>query len=210
MALSEKKKQKKLAKKKQKRKVHAKALTAKKVSMNKTTTYADFQIHECLMPNNLFESGIGTIIVARRSPDGGIALGAFIVDVFCLGVKNALFKVTSEYEYENTVKPLLMEDHGNTQFETILPSCAKSLVEGAVEYAKNLGFSSHPDYKDAKQILGDIDSSACPVKYSYGQDGKPFYMRGPHEPIHEAEQIIAKLTKACGEDGFEYVVMINE
>lgn len=205
MALSEKQKQKKLAKKKQKRKIHVKALNLNKTAINKTDDYADLQIYECLTPDNLFESGLGTVIIARRTPDGGIALSAFVVDVFCLGVKNALFKVTSEHEYEQTVKPQLMSDYEDVEFKKIQPSCARSLIEGAVEYAKNLGFSSHPNYKDAKQIFGDIDATVCPVKYHYGKESKPCYIRGAHESTKEAEEIINKLVNKCGQDEFEYI-----
>jgi hypothetical protein len=48
------------------------------------------------------------------------------------------------------------------------------------------------------------------VKYVYGKEGKPYYMRGPHESMNDAKNIIEKLGKKCGELGFDYVVMIGE
>jgi hypothetical protein len=210
MALSEKQKQKKLAKKKQKRKVHLKALNPNQLSTDKAISYAKFPIHECLIPSNLFESGLGTAIVTRRTLEGDIAICAFIVDVFCLGVKNALFKVVSENEYEHTLKPQIIESNNGIEFEKIHQTCARKLIEGAVQYANDLGFNSHPDYKNTKNIFGDIDSNVCPVKYVYGKEGKPYYMKGPNESIDDSKKIIDKLSKKCGEDGFEYVVMIDE
>ena len=210
MALSEKQKQKKLAKKKQQRKVHTKALNQNRVPMDQAKSYVKFPIHECLIPSNLFESGLGTAIVTRRTLEGDIAISAFIVDVFCLGVKNALFKVVSEKEYEHTLKPQIIESNNGIEFEKIHQACARKLIEGAVQYANNLGFKSHPDYKNTKNIFGDIDSNGCPVKYVYGKEGKPYYMRGPNESMNDAKKIIDKLSKKCGEDGFEYVVMIDE
>ena len=210
MALSEKQKQKKLAKKKQKRKVHVKALNPNQLSMDKAIRCAKFPIHECLIPSNLFETGLGTVIVTRRTLEGDIAICAFIVDVFCLGVKNALFKVVSENEYEHTLKPQIIESNNGIEFEKIHQTCARKLIEGAVKYANNLGFNSHPDYKNAKNIFGDIDSNVCPVKYVYGKEGKPYYMRGPHESMNDAKNIIEKLGKKCGEGGFDYVVIMDE
>lgn len=42
------------------------------------------------MPNNLFEAGIGNILITRLAPTGELAVASFIVDVYCLGVKKAL------------------------------------------------------------------------------------------------------------------------
>jgi hypothetical protein len=33
------------------------------------------------------------------------------------------------------------------------------------------------------------------VKYVYGKEGKPYYMRGPHESMNDAKNIIEKLGK---------------
>ena len=210
MAFSEKQKQKKLTKKKQKRKAHTKGLNQNLAAMDKAKSYSKYPIHECLIPSNLFESGLGTAIVTRRTLEGDIAICAFIVDVFCLGVKNALFKVVSENEYEHSLKPQIIESNNGIEFEKIHQTCARKLIEGAVQYANNLGFNSHPDYKNTKNIFGDIDSSACPVKFVYGKEGKPYYMRGPNESMNDSKKIIDKLSKKCGEDGFDYVVIMDE
>jgi hypothetical protein len=42
---------------------------------------------------NLSELGIGHVWFSRRLPDGRYAMAGFLVDTFCLGVKNALFKI---------------------------------------------------------------------------------------------------------------------
>ena len=101
MAISEQQRQKKLAKKKKKRSVTVKKVTR---SMTKAKAYAKYPIHECLIPDNLFTSGIGELVVAKRTPSGDIAFGAFVIDVFCLGVKDAMFLVMSEHEYEHKIK----------------------------------------------------------------------------------------------------------
>lgn len=59
MALSEKHKQKKLAKKKQKRKTHSTNLNSHKFTKDNVSRYANYLVQECLMPGNLFEIGIG-------------------------------------------------------------------------------------------------------------------------------------------------------
>ena len=209
MAISAKQRQKKLEKKSKKRKLVKKSLSSALQIRDKALNYAKFPIHECLFPSNLLETGLGNVIVARRTTDGSIATSAFVVDVFCLGVKNALFKVSSEFDYEYSIKPKLSGGLDGPSLEVVHPSCARKLIEGAVLYAKELGFSPHRDYNDAKGIFGNIDASACPVKYSYGSDGKPYYIRGPNESPAQVKKIIDQLHKTCGEGNYHYLTMLG-
>ncbi|VAW45381.1 hypothetical protein MNBD_GAMMA04-480 [hydrothermal vent metagenome] len=174
------------------------------------SSYSKFPIHECLVAKTLFEIGIGYVIFTRKSSDGCIALSAFIVDVYCLGVKNALFKVSTESEYENSIKPQLMRSSEEMQFENVHPTYARKLIEGSVSYAKDLGFSPHRDYNYAKGIFGKIDSCMCPEKIVYGKDDKPFYIRGPNESVDQAKQIVGKLSRKLGEENFDYTIMLDE
>lgn len=206
MAISDKQKQKKLLKKKQKR---ASVVKAVQTWGNKTSAIscAAYPLYECVVPTNLFELGIGEIFISKRLPDGDLGISAFIVDVFCLGVKNAFFRVMTEEQY-NEIKQSIT--HSGRNLEPIHQSCAKKLLHGAVEYAKSLGFNAHPDYKKAAPLFGNIDADACPVHYDYGKDGKPLYIRGPHETLSEAEKIVNKLYAQCGEDGFVYLIKLDD
>ena len=58
--------QKKLAKQKKKRSLRKKILNTTKNISNNASSYAQFPIHECLIPTNLFESGLGNIVITRR------------------------------------------------------------------------------------------------------------------------------------------------
>jgi hypothetical protein len=132
------------------------------------------------MPVNLFQTGLGNVIVARKTSEGDIAVSAFIVDVFCLAIKDAFFKLFTADEYENRLKSGFITSQG-CGFENIHQICAKKLIEGAAAYAESLGFKSHPDYKNAAHIFKGVDTDACPVTYTYGKDGKPLYISGPYE-----------------------------
>lgn len=206
MVLSDKQKQKKLLKKKQKRASVVKAVKAwgNKIS---AMSCADYPLHECIVSTNLFDIGLGEIFLSRRLPGDNLAVSAFVVDVFCLGVKNAFFRVMSEDEYDD-IKQSIAQSGRN--LEPIHQSCAKKLLQGAVEYAKNLGFAAHSDYKKSLPLFGNIDAGVCPVHYDYGKDGKPFYIRGPYESIREAEKIVNKLQAKCGEDGFDYLIDLDD
>ena len=124
-----------------------------KLSCKQAAKCQQYPIHECLFPDGIFELGIGNLVISRALPNNRIAACVFTVDVYCLGVKNALFKVFRVADYERILKPLLLSAHPGQSVERMDPSCAKKLVEGAVAYAKNLGFSPHPEYKKCKKDI---------------------------------------------------------
>ena len=174
--------------------------------MKKAKLYVNYPIYECLIPKNLFTLGIGELVVTRRIPNGNIAMSCFMLDVFCLGVKDALFTVLSESDYEYRIKDDMLSSAGRG-YEEIDQSCAKKLLDDLVSYAQELGFSPHSDYKIAVQIFDNIDTSECPVKYSYGKNGKPFYKNGPYESLAVVGYILDTLTEKCGVDGFKCLIV---
>ncbi len=213
MGLNAKRRQKKLAKKASKRK--AKLTNKNKMkgavgilSFAKQLVLAEKSpIHECLVPGNLFELGIGNVIVSRKMPDGNIGFSVFLVDTFCLGIKDAFFSVQPQEKYDNEVK-IKYNQQGSLQ--RIHQTCARKLTEGAAAYAKDLGFTPHSDYRMAKRIFGDIDPELCPMSFEFGKDGKPFFMSGPYDSPKKCKMIMDTLTKKCGEDGFHFVVSADD
>ena len=209
MALSAKQRQRKIEKKNAKRKRARKSFVNSLHLAASAAHYANAPIHECLIARNLFDIGAGSIIVAKQAEDGMIAVSAFVLDVFCLGAKDAFFTLLSEHEYEHQLKVGLDRSEGGNYFAVIHATCVKKLIEGAVTYALDLGFKPHSDYKVAIRILDNVDPVSCPVSYSYGSDGKPLYIQGPHETPSRANKIIEKLRRKCGEGGYDYIVEVG-
>ena len=205
MALDEKRRQKKLARKAAERKMKQ----AEKRSLftsGSSAIAAQFPIGDRLIPISLFQEGIGHVVLTRLLPNGKIALAGFLVDTFCLGVKNAMYREISGEEYEFYRR----EIESRTPLESAHPSCLRKLVEGAARYAQNIGLSPHPDYAKAYRLFGDIDASVCPVRYTFGKDGKPFYINGPYETPAQQRKIIDTLTRHLGPDGFTYMLMAGD
>ena len=203
MAIDEKKRQKKLAKKKAKRK--SVAADRKKAEWKfgpSRELMKSAPIHECLVSRDLFEVGMGPVFLSRKMPDGEIALGSFLLDVYCLGVKNAIFTVVSESSYQEMIES--GPNQGNT--ETIHPACARKLVEESAAYAASLGLKPHKDYAAARKVFGDLDPDACPRTFEFGKDGRPFFVSGPGDTPARCRQIIDKLTKNVGEDNFDVMM----
>jgi hypothetical protein len=207
MAMDTKKRQKKLARKTAKRK---QALAQKKHQrlggpMRQITAASQAPLHECLMPAGLFETGIGNVIVSRTLPSGQIAAAFFLVDVFCLGVKDTFFQVMSPADYAYRTAGLTHE-----QLARVEPARARQLIEEAVTYAHDLGLAPHRDYKLTRQMLGDIAVKASAISFQFGKDGKPFFMSGPYDTPAKIERIIRTLTDRVGPEGFDYVIALGD
>lgn len=159
-------------------------------------------IHECKIPKRLFEMGIGNIVFSRQLPSGMIAVAIFLIDVFCLGVKNALYDVVDPGKYWQ-----MMERFAHSEpLESADPACARKLIEGVVAYAQRFSLTPHPDYKVAQKIFGNVDAASCPDSFDYGREGKPFYVAGPNDTPAKSREVVSLLEKTCGPDGFHYMV----
>lgn len=168
---------------------------------------ADWPVYEVMISRDWQRHGadeLVQILVARRSPGGEIAAGSFLVDLGCLGVKNALGKVLDTIgEYEELRIGLASRQ---PMVETDLNVAAK-VVREAIEYARQLGFSPHRDYYDVAPLLEGADPDAAPVEVPLGKDGKPFFVAGPYDNV---PRIMAQLTKAVGPpDNFHYLVPVE-
>ena len=204
MGIDERRRQKKLAKKAAERKARQ-AERKSLVTGGSAKLAAQFPIGDCLAPIGLFEEGIGTVVLTRLLPGGEIAVAGFLVDTYCLGAKNALYRVLSLAEYDYYRGQI----EAQTPLGRVHPSCLRKLVEGAVRYARDLGFPPHPDYARAAQLFGDIDAAACPVRYVYGKGGQPFYVSGPNESAAQSRKIIDTLARRLGPDGFHYMTALG-
>jgi hypothetical protein len=212
MALDRKKLQKKRAKKAAKRKA---IVTAKKTPVisgrvatggRALSLAASSPIHECLVAEELFETGLGTVVVSRSMPDGRIGVSFFLLDIFCLGIKNAYFLAMPQDEYDFQLDTIEF----NETLQPVLPSYARKLVEETEAYASNLGFFPHRDYQNAKKIFADIDATTCTESFVFGKEGKPFFIAGPNDSPRKIEGILATLTKRCGPGGFDYLVGLED
>ncbi|MBF0553264.1 MAG: hypothetical protein HQK96_01760 [Nitrospirae bacterium] len=209
MGLSEKKRQKKLAKRASKRK---EKLSAKKVSealgevmgkINQVMLASTSPLHECLAPENLFEIGIGNVVISRKISADRIGISIFLVDVFCLGVKEALFTISPKIKYDESIENLKLEQGA----KYIDPACAVKLIDGAVAYAEDLGFTPHRDYAVAMKIFCDINPQDCQHNFEFGKDGTPLFFAGPNDTPAKCKRIIETLEKRCGTNGYNYISM---
>jgi hypothetical protein len=205
MALDARKRQKKVERRHAKQKAKRRVLGRRAASglAARIEKAASAPILHCGSTDALWNVGMGNVLLSRQLAYGRVAFGAFLVDACCLGVKNAWSSVMPRSEYEESVYGSILETF---PFVETTPEFARTVVEGAVDYARDLGFEPHPDYRAARMIFGQIDPEACSEEFRYGRNGKPFFVAGPDDSPFRCESVIAQLAHYCGPDGFDYFV----
>ena len=160
-------------------------------------------IYECWEPVQLFapDRGMGSAVITRKASGHHILMGVFLLDVFCLGVKDAFVKLLSESEYRNYLGELKKREG----LRSISPACARKLIEDTEAYALDLGFKAHRDYQKAKKIFGDIDTAECTRTFEFGRDGKPLYIAGPYDSQTFQARVMKTLSEKVGPDGFHFI-----
>lgn len=144
------------------------------------------------------ESGLAGILVAREHGSSVSACG-YLIDVWCLGVKNCNGPKTMD----RRKLPDFISSFFGAFSEPPVPApleMARHVVFGAVDYARGLGFEPHPDFAKCAGHLGEWDG---PGDITFGRDGMPVYIEGPHD---NTLAIMATLRKTVGEGNFHYVV----
>lgn len=206
MAHDERKRQKKLERKKAKRR-EAMLQTERFAGdwPNNAETQARLPVYDCQVSSRLFQSGIGQAVLARTLLNGNLAVGVFLLDVFCLGIKNAYFRSMAPAEYREQLRRMKQ----TSPMEPKQPSYAKKLVEAAEAWARGLGFSPHEDYQQAKRVLVGIDANGCDEQFVFGQDGQPHYISGPFDKSFRVTQIMQTLARTCGQGNFHCTVAVD-
>lgn len=157
-------------------------------------------IHKSYINTNWEEMGMAVIIITRQKASGNLVLGFYLVDTGCLGLKNTGFAHNlMEGEFTNVLE---QQYKGmNLEHMEIDTTLAFNIIYGAVEYAEDLGFSPHKDFKISEYILDDVEAVEFKT-VEFGKDGKPFFVASPHDDI---DRVMAILNKKVGPGNFEYL-----
>ena len=160
---------------------------------------AEVPIQHCLLSADLFELGIGTVILARGVTRHHLAVGIFLLDVFCLGIKDAMFKSLEGDELAMYVEAT----NAGSPPVSLQPSDARKLLRDLAAWSQSIGFPPHRDFAAVERIFGDVSAAASDADFPFGHDGKPLYIPGPFESATVIRRRIEQLQKHLGDGGFE-------
>jgi hypothetical protein len=146
---------------------------------------------------------LANITVARSHTNGNFTVGMYLIDLKCLGVKDAqYFFNMSPLDYRD----LMERQSESMEIEKVDYTLVHNIVLAGIEYAEDYEFSPHKDYGIARFILEeDTDDIELMEIDCGGKDGNPLYMRGPLDSDFRASQIIAQLKKTAGPGNFQVI-----
>lgn len=162
----------------------------------------EYPLLGCWIMEDWQAQGITPVVVARQMEENRIIYGTFLVDIYCLGIKNALWK--SDVSLKQFEKDLPMLCSGFP--EACKVTLAHELIYGAIEYARKYGFEPHLDFSKASLVLDPPDAHPRSHKIEFGKDGKPFFVAGPYDNI---ESIVNQLKRTAGEGNFNFLILSN-
>lgn len=166
-----------------------------------------FPLLECLISDNWEEKdgqGLIEVLVAREQPDGNICFATYLIDKFCLGLKNTFARTNfSLARYREESHQLFRELHP----VACPPELAHQWIYASIEYAAQFGFMPQKDFAQSQYLLAPRGELPEPYKLEFGRDGKPFFIAGPYD---NARQILKQLEQTAGPGNFDYVAMVPD
>lgn len=197
MARNEHKRQQKLLKKKQRSNQLAKLRNSRLNTSNRQIILAAAERAPWIGCYLGGQSGMRTVFAIRQSRNGAVA-SVFLIDTYCLGIKDAFF--IKDFDMES-----FRSRNAEADMTTVSPEHALKLIFDATAYAKNIGFEPSSETGLCKLIFGNVDPTTCTEEFVFGRNGKPTYINGPNDSPEKQRSILATLEK-LGQGNFDFIL----
>jgi len=165
-----------------------------------------YPIEGCWAQEGWENNGLAVVVVARRQPDGNVVFGNYLVDYFCLGLKDTYYNADIPVgQFHRDYLPKMFRSAGKPI--GISPALAHEIIYGSIEYAARFGFDPQDDYKLSQHVLDPPDQHARTGTVKFGLEGKPLFVAGPYDDV---DAILGKLERTAGEGNYHYIFPIAE
>src|SRR5262249_4361219 len=144
--------------------------------------------------------GLACVLLARGGRGSRATVCGFLVDVYCLGVKNVIGPLGMGAGSIDAYRRHFFSAFDRPGLPVPL-ELARQVVHGAVGYARTLGFEPPDDFEPAAAHLGE---PTTPAPIRFGRDGTPWYIAGPYDNPRAG---MDTLSTTAGPDNFHYIVV---
>ena len=155
------------------------------------------EIGACYVSDDMTECGEGHVIVTRRHTGGRISMAMYLVDIYCLGVKDSFFRLRLE---EDELDEML--DMGSGVHECSYEE-AHNWVYGAIAWAEEAGIEPDKSFAVTKYMLKEDTDDVPLIEYEFGMHGKHLLMANNNL---EASRYLPLLKKNLGEGNFTFTI----
>ena len=161
---------------------------------------AQAPVQHCFLTESVLDIGMGTLVLARGATPHHVALSSFLIDVFCLGIKDVMFEWVESEVFEMYMDAT---DAGSPMV-AVDPGYARKLLRDLATWSQSIGFAPYRDFAAVERMFGDVSADASEAVFRFGRDGKPVYIPGPNDTGPLIRRRIEQLQKYLGDDGFGF------
>ena len=160
-------------------------------------------VYACYAAKEAFENcGEGIVLVVRQHAGGNFTVGAYLVDIWCRGIRDTFYRVRVEKEELDE----LIEQFETQGIEPVEYEEAHNWVYGALDWAERAGMHQHKGFDTTKFLLADDEDESVPIiEYEFGKDGKHCFVAGSEA---ELNRYLPILRKTLGGGNFSYIVRL--
>ena len=158
------------------------------------------EIGKCYISEDFDLAGEGHVIVTRLHDGGKISVGIYMVDKFCLGVKDSFYRLRME---EDEFEDMLYAYENSLPLDEISYNEAHNRIYGAIAYAEEAGIGPDKSFALTQYLLEEDTEDIPLIEYEYGKDGKHYLVA--HSNL-EASKYLPLLKKNLGDD-FSFTVV---
>lgn len=140
---------------------------------------------------NLRNDGEGVVIISRKHTGGKVSVCCFLLDTFCLGVKDVNWLLRAEDDDLEEV----VSHYDNIDLVDYVT--AHNWIYGALAFAEDAGIQPCKEYRTAQYFLQEDDDDVPLLEFPFGKNGKHFLVA--HDQA-ELNRYLPVLRKNLGDD----------
>lgn len=156
-------------------------------------------LRKCYINKEWQANGLAHILISRQRPNGELVLADFLVDTYCLGVKDVFYTM----KYDKSELGYYLAKGGS--FVEIPYEEAHNIIYGAVSFAEDAGIKPHKNFEIAQYVLEEDTEDIPLIEYEFGREGKYFLVVGEDNK----ERVYINTLKERLGDNFEFLMPVD-
>ncbi len=158
-------------------------------------------IGKCYVSEDIEKAGEGHVIVSRRHTGGKVSVAFYLVDIWCVGVKDSYYRLRMEdYEFEEMIEEYRLGIRECSYEE------AHNRIYGAIAFAEEAGIAPDKSFNVTKYMLEEDTDDIPLIEYEYGREGKHTLITRNNL---EASRYLPLLKKNLGEGNYDFILKVG-
>lgn len=154
------------------------------------------EIGKCYISEDLEDCGEGIVFVTRNHKGGKVSMGFYLVDIYCLGVKDSHYQLRME---EEELQEYVSQ---YTKMRECSYEEAHNRIYGAIAFAEEGGIEPDKSFALTQYMLEEDSDDIPLIEYEFGKNGQHFLVC---HSVSEANRYLPTLREHLG-NNFKFVI----